>query len=79
MEREFDTDLLGENIILIRWSPVAGTIDMRQEAIGTEDNPSIVRMRRVNNIETTFTFRTGAIIVAEQDRIRCNTRDIIDN
>ena len=79
MEREFDTELLGKNITFTDgWSHVSGTIDMRQEAIGTRENPSIVRMRRINGRETMITFRHGAIVVAEEDRIRYNVHDVIN-
>lgn len=78
MEREFDTETLGEKITFSNnWSPLKGFADNRKEAVGDDTNPSTINMIRTSLGRVIFTFRIGAIVLPEHDRIRYNIDDLV--
>ena len=86
MEREFDSELIGEEITFNSyWSSTPRNPDApvdedaRWQSNGNEENPATVTMKRTNNIQTKITFQKDAIVAANSMRIRYNMNDVISS
>lgn len=83
MDTEFNSILMGENIILSsNWTSIPITLeqhdtDIRHEALGNEQNPSTITMLRTNRNETVIFFQKDSIVAVNKIQIRYNIHNVI--